>query len=171
MTDRDVRTGTSGMSLSRTVLAPGFPQVCPGFHHRGHRDHRDGSQSWEPWEGSHTLPRWCAAGGAGGLPTRGRKGSDPDLEPFLSGLCTTNVELLRKPRRFSRNIRTSLRFLVAAVRLLCVLCGLCGETPDRAVGGQIPRESWLAPMSPGASPGGSEEKKVPVLESWPGTDA
>jgi thiol-disulfide isomerase/thioredoxin len=26
--------------------------------------------TWEPWEGSHALPRWCAAGGAGGLPTR-----------------------------------------------------------------------------------------------------
>ena len=26
--------------------------------------------TWEPWEGSQTLPRWCAAGGAGGLPTR-----------------------------------------------------------------------------------------------------
>ena len=25
---------------------------------------------WEPSKGSHTLPRWCAAGGAGGLPTR-----------------------------------------------------------------------------------------------------
>jgi len=26
--------------------------------------------SWEPSEGSQTLPRWSAAGGAGGLPTR-----------------------------------------------------------------------------------------------------
>ena len=25
---------------------------------------------WEPWKGSHALPRWCAAGEAGGLPTR-----------------------------------------------------------------------------------------------------
>jgi dihydropteroate synthase len=26
--------------------------------------------TWEPWEGSQTLPRWSAAGEAGGLPTR-----------------------------------------------------------------------------------------------------
>ncbi len=26
--------------------------------------------TWEPWEGSHALPRSCAAGEAGGLPTR-----------------------------------------------------------------------------------------------------
>jgi hypothetical protein len=31
------------------------------------------------------LARWCAAGRAGELPTRGKKGSDP--EPFLSDLC------------------------------------------------------------------------------------
>jgi hypothetical protein len=29
-----------------------------------------------------------------------RKGSDPDPEPLTFGLCTTNVELLREPRRF-----------------------------------------------------------------------
>ena len=29
-----------------------------------------GRSTWEPSEGSHTLPRWCAAGAAGGLPTR-----------------------------------------------------------------------------------------------------
>ena len=29
---------------------------------------------------------------------------------------------------------------------LCGLWVLCGDTPDRAVGRQIPRESWLAPM-------------------------
>jgi hypothetical protein len=29
---------------------------------------------------------------------------------------------------------------------LCALCALCGETPDRTVGRQVPRESWLAPM-------------------------
>ena len=29
---------------------------------------------------------------------------------------------------------------------LCGLCALCGETPDRAGGRQVPRESWLAPM-------------------------
>jgi hypothetical protein len=28
------------------------------------------SLKWEPWKGSHTLPRWCAAGTAGRLPTR-----------------------------------------------------------------------------------------------------
>jgi hypothetical protein len=39
---------------------------------------------------------------------------------------------------------------------LCVLCVLCGETPDRAVGRRIPQESWLAPMGrfpPAAPPG------------------
>ena len=61
----------------------------------------------KPW-------RWCAAGKAGGLPTRGRKASDPDPKPFPSGLCG--------------------------------LCALCGETPDRAGGHQVPRESWLARM-------------------------
>jgi len=60
----------------------------PGFHHREHRDHRDG------WEG--------------------KKGSDPDPEPFPSGLRA--------------------------------LCALCGETPDRAGGRQVQREStsWQA---------------------------
>jgi nicotinate-nucleotide--dimethylbenzimidazole phosphoribosyltransferase len=28
------------------------------------------SRIWEPWEGFQALPRWCAAGTAGGLPTR-----------------------------------------------------------------------------------------------------
>ncbi len=37
--------------------------------------------TWEPWEGSHTLPRWCAAGEAGGLPMR-PAGSDPLLRFF-----------------------------------------------------------------------------------------
>jgi len=68
----------------------GFPQVCPGFHHREHRVHRDG---WEV-----------------------KKGSEPDPEPFASGLCG--------------------------------LCALCGETPDRTGGRQVPRESWLARMTP-----------------------
>ena len=71
-----------------TAILSGFDGQLrdPESHHRGHRDHGDGSQSWEPWEGSHALPRWCAAGEAGGLPTRGKKGSDPDLEPLPSGL-------------------------------------------------------------------------------------
>jgi len=72
------------------VLTTVSPQVCPGFHHREHRDHRDRSE--------------------------GRKGSDPDPNPFPSGLCG--------------------------------LCALCGETPDRAGGHQVPRESWLARMRP-----------------------
>ncbi|MGB8299320.1 MAG: RNA 2',3'-cyclic phosphodiesterase [Polyangia bacterium] len=36
----------------------------------------DGALSWEPWEGSQPLPRWSAAGTAGGLSTR--LGSDPE---------------------------------------------------------------------------------------------
>ena len=34
------------------------------------REEAVGLLKWEPWEGSQTLPRWSAAGGAGGLPTR-----------------------------------------------------------------------------------------------------
>ena len=60
--------------------------VRSGFHHR---EHRDGPE--------------------------GKKGSEPDPKPFLSGLCG--------------------------------LFALCGETPDRAIGRKIPRESWLAPMA------------------------
>jgi hypothetical protein len=97
--------------------------------------------------------------------------SDPNPFPsdlrLLRALCTTDVAFLRRPRRFLGNSGTSLRFsdsvasplasafsapggrrdespqtpLVAAARLPCALCG---ETPDRAVGRQIPRESWLA---------------------------
>ena len=57
------------------------------------------------------------------------------IDPFLSslGLCTTNVAFLREPRRFSTDTRWSQKIaavaglipLVAAVRPLRDLCGLC----------------------------------------------
>jgi PAS domain S-box-containing protein len=63
---------------------------------------------WEPATGSHTLPRWCAAGGAGGLPTR----LDGDLRIELSRLDFDGTPgvlcMLSSPRQAAASLENQL---------------------------------------------------------------
>jgi PAS domain S-box-containing protein len=64
--------------------------------------------TWEPSKGSHTLPRWCAAGEAGGLPTR----LDSDLRIKLSRLDFDGTNgvlcILSSPRQTAASIENQL---------------------------------------------------------------
>ena len=63
---------------------------------------------WEPATGSQTLPRWCAAGGAGGLPTR----LDGDLRIELSRLDFDGTPgvlcMLSSPRQAAASLENQL---------------------------------------------------------------
>ena len=63
---------------------------------------------WEPSKGSQTLPRWCAAGEAGGLPTR----PDGDLRISLTRLDFDGVQgalcSLSSPRQSATSLETQL---------------------------------------------------------------
>jgi PAS domain S-box-containing protein len=64
--------------------------------------------TWEPSKGSQTLPRWCAAGEAGGLPTR----LDGDLRISLTRLDFDGVQgvlcSLSSPRQSATSLETQL---------------------------------------------------------------
>ena len=57
------------LTSNTTVTTPAAPRAGTS---QGvlHRRAKKPTLTWEPWEGSQSLPRWCAAGEAGGLPTR-----------------------------------------------------------------------------------------------------
>jgi PAS domain S-box-containing protein len=67
-----------------------------------------GRFTWEPSKGSQTLPRWCAAGEAGGLPTR----LDGDLRISLTRLDFDGVQgvlcSLSSPRQSATSLETQL---------------------------------------------------------------
>jgi protein ImuB len=121
------------------------------------REEAVGLLKWEPWEGSQTLPRWSAAGEAGGLPTRSAETRpDPvtnEPQPPAASRTALAFRRLRPPQELEiimgRQGPTALRGKTTTARIL-MAAGPYRASGEWWSGAAFSRDYWDVHASDGA---------------------